>query len=68
MTLTTEADMVRNDTGKWVTLLVECRVCTKRHVSVNPPGGRLSDQECPNCGNMTCDPADEPKPWEHDDE
>jgi len=56
----------------WWTGKVKCRVCGHVHVSVigehgprppasesHPNGFELDDQECPECGNMTCDPNEE---------
>lgn len=40
---------------------VECRLCGHRHVSVWPEKmvGGEENQECPNCGNMTCAPVED---------
>ena len=44
----------------WKTSWVECRMCKDQHVSVWPVPSLMEDcQECPNCGNMTCEPIDE---------
>jgi hypothetical protein len=49
---------------------VKCRICGHEHVSVigedgpklpasdsNWDGFEIENQECPECGNMTCDPT-----------
>lgn len=48
-------------TRPWWTGWVQCRICSDRHVSViqvDDHGCVPEDQECPTCGNMSCDPEE----------
>jgi rubrerythrin len=45
--------------GNWVAAQTICRVCGHEHVSVYPEGTEEDATECPNCGNMTCEPEEE---------
>lgn len=45
----------------WWTGLVECRICSHRHVSIMPikkDSTAPENQQCARCKNMTCDPVE----------
>lgn len=42
----------------WLAAMCECRVCSKRHVSVYPTDIREEEnQECPRCKAPACEPV-----------
>jgi len=44
----------------WCVALVKCLICNYEHVSVYPEEIEDEDsQECPNCGQMACEPKEE---------
>jgi hypothetical protein len=44
----------------WITSLLKCRICGTTHVAVYPSDIDDEDnQECPECGNMGCEPVDD---------
>ena len=58
----TNEDVKYGEIVGWWAGLVECRICTHRHVSVCPISERSENPynvECNRCHNMACDPVDE---------
>ena len=51
--------MTEQDSGKWVSCMVKCGICSKEHMSVHPLEIDGCGLECSGCGMMACYPVDD---------